>query len=1014
MPSLDISSRKRRWGFLAASEALFFISLASGASAQTAHLTSGTQNFGSVNVGTASAPATLTFTFDTAGTLGSIAVVTQGATGLDFADAGTGSCAGGHSYSAGATCTVTVILTPKYAGTRFGATLLNTSAGAPFATAYLQGSGVGPQVNFSPGRESTIGSGIGHPNGITVDASGNVFVADWDNGRVVKETWSAGSYTQSTVASGLDFVAGLAMDGAGNLYIADYGKNQVLKETLSAGSYTESVVASGLYDPNGVAVDALGNVYIADALNGRVLKETLSESGYTQTDILDCGSVGTQSCPSSVAVDESGNLFITAYTSGQVLELKPAASGYTQKSIGSGFNWPSGITTDNFGNVYIADTFNNQIVEERLSAGSYTQSVVPSSSLYWPWGVAVDGNGNVYINDSYNSRVLKEDLWDTTALRFVPTPEGATSEDSPKTITLTNIGNAALSFPVPGSGNNPRITGSFTLSSSGALDCPLISAGSSVAGKLDAGASCQLPVSFSPTSATPNYGSLIVTDNNLNAASPSFAEQNITLLGSIGKAATQTTISVSAPYMENSLYWKPLELSGAVTLTVTVSGAAGVTPGGTVTIGDAPGNNNGNSAAFPSLTLTLNPEGVATWTSSTLPITGNFIYTLSASYSGDSNYKSGSSNYIDFALLGPPESVQINPGTVILGQWYSGLVIYGNQIELYLLVEDSAGNEYEVDTFNCSGTGVSFPNGATTFTSGVAGVLFPLPLTTGTNQLTCSGTTFGTTVTGSTTFVSNPAPLSVTVTPSLTYETYGKVMFPYLTSSVSGLLNGDTLGGTVTVSAASTATAESGVGVYPVAVTLGGSSAPNYAVTAVGGAIRVLPAPLTIVAKDEGVVYGQTPGPLSYWLHGFVNGEDSSVVTGSPVLTTTVTSTTPHGRYPIDVQVGTLAAANYEISTIGPQGDTGFVGVTKAPLTVTANTVKMTEGGTVPALTYTITGFVNGEDTSVVSGMATLSTTVNAGTRAGEYPITVNVSGLSAENYYFIPAVHGGVVEVGK
>jgi len=74
----------------------------------------------------------------------------------------------------------------------------------------------------------------------------------------------------------------------------------------------------------------------------------------------------------------------------------------------------------------------------------------------------------------------------------------------------------------------------------------------------------------------------------------------------------------------------------------------------------------------------------------------------------------------------------------------------------------------------------------------------------------------------------------------------------------------------------------------------------------------------------------------------------------------------------------------------------------------------MTEGGTVPALTYTITGFVNGEDASVVSGSAALATGVTSSTKAGEYPISVNISGLSAENYYFVPAVHGGVVKVLK
>jgi sugar lactone lactonase YvrE len=89
---------------------------------------------------------------------------------------------------------------------------------------------------------------------------------------VLKETLSAGNYTQSVVANsatnGLDGPEGVAVDGSGNVYIADFWNNRVLKETLSAGGYIQSVVANaatnGLHGPYGVAVDGSGNVYIAD------------------------------------------------------------------------------------------------------------------------------------------------------------------------------------------------------------------------------------------------------------------------------------------------------------------------------------------------------------------------------------------------------------------------------------------------------------------------------------------------------------------------------------------------------------------------------------------------------------------------------------------------------------------------------------------------------------------------------------------------------------------------------
>ena len=77
--------------------------------------------FGAVKVGSTSpTPISLIFTFNTVETLGSTAVVTQGAPGLDFADAGTGTCKAGSEYNPGNTCTVNVSFSPKFAGTRYG------------------------------------------------------------------------------------------------------------------------------------------------------------------------------------------------------------------------------------------------------------------------------------------------------------------------------------------------------------------------------------------------------------------------------------------------------------------------------------------------------------------------------------------------------------------------------------------------------------------------------------------------------------------------------------------------------------------------------------------------------------------------------------------------------------------------------------------------------------------------------------------------------------------------------
>ena len=117
-------------------------------------------NFFTVPVGTTSAPTTLTFTFNSAGSLSSTTpyqVLTQGAKNLDFNAAATqesNACNGTTAYAKGDTCTVDVTFTPAKPGARYGAVELLNAAGSTIATAYVYGTGTGPQVVFSPPRRA--------------------------------------------------------------------------------------------------------------------------------------------------------------------------------------------------------------------------------------------------------------------------------------------------------------------------------------------------------------------------------------------------------------------------------------------------------------------------------------------------------------------------------------------------------------------------------------------------------------------------------------------------------------------------------------------------------------------------------------------------------------------------------------------------------------------------------------------------------------------------------------------
>jgi len=248
-------------------------------------------DFGQINVGTTSSAIQMMFAFDTAVTLGSTAVLTQGATGLDFSDAGTGSCKANTAYAAGQCCTVNVAFTPKFAGTRKGATVLYDTKGKAIATGSVQGVGVGPQINFLPGGTSTVASGLFEPAGMAVDNNGNVYVSN--NTGIYEMLAVNGSIPASPTITTLLATGGryysVAVDASGNLYTAGYPGTSVIEIEAVNGVIPTSpsiiTLADSFNDPVGVAVDRNGNVYVADSMNTSI-KEILAVQGQSYTGIF--------------------------------------------------------------------------------------------------------------------------------------------------------------------------------------------------------------------------------------------------------------------------------------------------------------------------------------------------------------------------------------------------------------------------------------------------------------------------------------------------------------------------------------------------------------------------------------------------------------------------------------------------------------------------------------------------------------------------------------------------------
>jgi sugar lactone lactonase YvrE len=525
-------------------------------------------NLGTVDVGN-TASAYLAFQTNV-GSAGLSATVS----GPPFADYGVGSfaCVGGDILEPEMPfCYVDVTFTPPglalYQGT-LTLTESSTVSPTPPVTVKFQGAGAAPQIGFSPAPQSIILSSaapynLQGPEGIAVDGKGNLYIADTGGKQVLKETLSSGQYTQTVIANaqnGLKNPIGVAVDTNGNVYIADPMVG-ILKETLTSSGYTQSTaIAAG--GPLGVAVDASGILYLVNGTS--VIKAVPNGGPYTETTLLSSLTPGNSAISTQgIAVDSSGNVYVTDTGNQRVIKFSPANGSYTQSTVASGFGFPWGIAVDFAGNVYVGDE-GGGVYKESLSNGAYSQTLM-NGSIAVAYGVAVDGSENVYAATITPAYIYEIPAVQTTTLSFASTPVGATSPDSPQTLTVQNVGTYPLTFTMPGTGTNPSISAGFTIGTAGTcLDLFTSSTGA----ELMPGGSCTYQISFAPTTAGAISGSLTFTDNSDNVAG---ATQIITLLGAATTAAP--TVQISATSLNfNS---EPVgSTSTAQTVTLTNSGTA--------------------------------------------------------------------------------------------------------------------------------------------------------------------------------------------------------------------------------------------------------------------------------------------------------------------------------------------------------------------------------------------------------------------------------------------------------
>ena len=241
-------------------------------------------------------------------------------------------------------------------------------------------------------------------------------------------------------------------------------------------------------------------------------------------------------------------------------------------------------------------------------------------------------------------------------------------------------------------------------------------------------------------------------------------------------------------------------------------------------------------------------------------------------------------------------------------------------------------------------------------------------------------------------------PASLTVKADDKNKAYG-ANNPNLTATYSGFVGGDTAS-VVSGSPELTTTAEatSPAGEYPITAAAGSLSAANYSFVFANGTLTVGKAVITVRADDTTRAYGEKNPVFAFTYSGFVNGDNAAIISGAPVVESLAETNSPvaNSPYAITVAAGSLSAANYTFSFAA-----GQLTVTQAVLTVTADTLNKVYGAELPTLTSTTTGFVNAEDSTVVTGAPELSTTSTATSGVGAYDIVLAKGTLSAENYSF-------------
>jgi len=408
------------------------------------------------------------------------------------------------------------------------------------------------------------------PVDLAVDASGTMYVADSNNHCIRKITPAGvvstfagniqGSIDGTGTSARFNYPNGVAVDGSGNVYVADLFNHRIRKITPAgvvstfAGNtqgYADGTGTSARFNrPSSLVIDASGNVYVADTGNHRIRKITPAGvvstfAGSTFGYVDGTGAAAKFNTPVGLAVDASGNIYVADFYNHSIRKITPdgvvttLAGSTTGYADGTGtaaqFNNPTGVVVDVSGNMYVAD-YNNHRIRKIVNAEGYSISPALPAGLSFntTTGVISGTPTAVSPTTTYTIKAANATGLSETTIAFATLMAQNTFQIASGTKVVTS-GAVAINYNGGTLTNNGTIT---NFDGTLAFSSPVTFAGSGTTQTKD------LKISHTGDSQLNNRilvsGSLAITNGNLNA------NNNLTLL------STATGNAVIAPVPSGS------------------------------------------------------------------------------------------------------------------------------------------------------------------------------------------------------------------------------------------------------------------------------------------------------------------------------------------------------------------------------------------------------------------------------------------------------------------------------